>query len=105
VLSSLYPVVTVVLSIAILRERMTRSHVVGIVLTGGDVLIFCGLGRVAVRRSDYAGAMSEPTTPPPPDLEIVWLGPGHLRADAAETRARSARDTWPASRSSRPRAW
>lgn len=33
VLSSLYPVVTVVLAIAILRERLTRSHVAGIALT------------------------------------------------------------------------
>ncbi len=39
VLSSLYPVVTVVLSIAILRERMTRSHVVGIVLTGVAIVL------------------------------------------------------------------
>lgn len=34
ILSSLYPVVTVVLAIALLRERMTRSHLAGIVLTG-----------------------------------------------------------------------
>ena len=34
VLSSLYPVVTVLLAIAVLRERVTRSHVAGIVLTG-----------------------------------------------------------------------
>jgi drug/metabolite transporter (DMT)-like permease len=33
VLSSLYPVTTVVLAIAILHERLTRSHVVGIALT------------------------------------------------------------------------
>lgn len=33
VLSSLYPVVTVVLAIAVLRERLTRSHVAGIALT------------------------------------------------------------------------
>jgi drug/metabolite transporter (DMT)-like permease len=33
VLSSLYPVVTVVLAILVLRERMTRSHVAGIALT------------------------------------------------------------------------
>jgi drug/metabolite transporter (DMT)-like permease len=33
VLSSLYPVVTVVLAIALLSERMTRSHVLGIGLT------------------------------------------------------------------------
>lgn len=34
VLSSLYPVTTVVLAIVVLRERLTRSHVAGIVLTG-----------------------------------------------------------------------
>ncbi len=33
VLASLYPVVTVILAILILRERLTRSHVAGIVLT------------------------------------------------------------------------
>jgi drug/metabolite transporter (DMT)-like permease len=34
VLSSLYPVVTVLLAIAVLRERVTRGHVFGVVLTG-----------------------------------------------------------------------
>ncbi len=34
VLSSLYPVTTVLLAIVILRERLSRSHMVGIVLTG-----------------------------------------------------------------------
>ncbi|MEI7742505.1 MAG: DMT family transporter [Chloroflexota bacterium] len=33
VLSSLYPVMTVLLAIAVLRERMTRSHTLGIALT------------------------------------------------------------------------
>ncbi len=33
VLSSLYPVVTVILAIVLLREHVTRSHVVGIALT------------------------------------------------------------------------
>lgn len=33
VLSSLYPVVTVVLAIVVLKEHLTRSHVAGIVLT------------------------------------------------------------------------
>ena len=33
VLSSLYPVMTVLLAVTILRERVTRSHVVGIALT------------------------------------------------------------------------
>jgi drug/metabolite transporter (DMT)-like permease len=34
VLSSLYPVMTVILAIVLLRERLTRSHVFGIALTG-----------------------------------------------------------------------
>ncbi len=33
VLSSLYPVVTVLLAIVVLREHVTRSHVAGIALT------------------------------------------------------------------------
>ncbi len=33
VLSSLYPVMTVVLAVTVLRERITRSHLVGIALT------------------------------------------------------------------------
>jgi drug/metabolite transporter (DMT)-like permease len=37
VLSSLYPVTTVVLAIAVLRERLSRSHVVGIVLTAVSI--------------------------------------------------------------------
>lgn len=43
VLSSLYPVVTVILAIAILRERVTRSHVVGIVLTAVAIVLI-GMG-------------------------------------------------------------
>ncbi len=43
VLSSLYPVVTVVLAIVILRERLTRSHVLGVVLTGVAIVLI-GLG-------------------------------------------------------------
>ncbi len=39
VLSSLYPVVTVVLAIAVLRERLTRSHVAGIVLTAVAIVL------------------------------------------------------------------
>jgi drug/metabolite transporter (DMT)-like permease len=43
VLSSLYPVTTVILAIIVLRERLTRSHVAGIVLTGvGIALIAYG---------------------------------------------------------------
>jgi len=34
VLSSLYPVTTVVLATILLHERVTRSHAVGIVLAG-----------------------------------------------------------------------
>lgn len=45
VLSSLYPVVTVLLAIAFLRERLTRSHLAGIVLTGLAIaLIGAGSG-------------------------------------------------------------
>ena len=43
VLSSLYPVVTVLLAIFVLRERVTRSHVAGIALTAvGIALIAYG---------------------------------------------------------------
>jgi drug/metabolite transporter (DMT)-like permease len=42
-LSSLYPVGTVILAIAVLHERLTRSHSVGIVLTGAAILLI-GLG-------------------------------------------------------------
>jgi drug/metabolite transporter (DMT)-like permease len=43
VLSSLYPVTTVILAIAILRERVTRSHLVGIALTAVAIVLI-GLG-------------------------------------------------------------
>ena len=39
VLSSLYPVTTVILAIAILRERVTRSHLVGIGLTALAIVL------------------------------------------------------------------
>ena len=39
VLSSLYPVTTVVLAIAVLRERLTRSHVIGIALTAAAIVL------------------------------------------------------------------
>lgn len=39
VLSSLYPVTTVVLAIVILRERLTRSHVAGIALTAVSIAL------------------------------------------------------------------
>jgi drug/metabolite transporter (DMT)-like permease len=39
VLSSLYPVVTVVLAIAILREHLSRRHVAGIVLTAVSIVL------------------------------------------------------------------
>ena len=38
VLSSLYPVTTVVLAMLVLHERMTRSHAVGIVLAAGAIV-------------------------------------------------------------------
>ena len=43
VLSSLYPVTTVILAVVILRERVTRSHVVGIALTAVAIVLI-GLG-------------------------------------------------------------
>jgi drug/metabolite transporter (DMT)-like permease len=39
VLSSLYPVVTVLLAIVVLRERLTRSHVAGVVLTAVAIVL------------------------------------------------------------------
>jgi drug/metabolite transporter (DMT)-like permease len=39
VLSSLYPVVTVLLAIVLLRERLSRSHIAGIVLTGAAIVL------------------------------------------------------------------
>ena len=39
VLASLYPVVTVMLAIVILREHLTRSHVAGIVLTAVSIAL------------------------------------------------------------------
>jgi drug/metabolite transporter (DMT)-like permease len=46
VLSSLYPVMTVVLAIAILHERLTRSHVLGIALTVAAIAMI-GIGSTA----------------------------------------------------------
>lgn len=46
VLSSLYPVVTVVLAVAVLHERMTRRHVAGIALTVLAIVLI-GLGTAA----------------------------------------------------------
>jgi len=43
VLSSLYPVVTVVLAVMVLSERVTRSHVLGIALTGLAIVLI-GVG-------------------------------------------------------------
>ncbi len=42
VLASLYPVMTVILAIAILREHLTRSHVAGIVLTAVSIVLIAG---------------------------------------------------------------
>jgi drug/metabolite transporter (DMT)-like permease len=39
VLSSLYPVVTVLLAVTLLRERVTRSHVIGIALTAVAIVL------------------------------------------------------------------
>jgi drug/metabolite transporter (DMT)-like permease len=41
-LSSLYPVVTVLLAITVLREHVTRSHVAGIALTGVAIALIAG---------------------------------------------------------------
>ena len=41
-LSSLYPVTTVVLAVALLRERVTRSHLVGIVMAGIAIALIAG---------------------------------------------------------------
>jgi drug/metabolite transporter (DMT)-like permease len=46
VLSSLYPVVTVVLAVAVLHERMTRRHVAGIALTV-IAIVLIGIGTAA----------------------------------------------------------
>ncbi|HEY7132725.1 MAG TPA: DMT family transporter [Candidatus Limnocylindrales bacterium] len=45
-LSSLYPVTTVILAVAILHERVTRSHLVGIVMAGVAIVLIAG-GSVA----------------------------------------------------------
>ena len=42
VLSSLYPVTTIVLAAIILRERVTRSHAVGIVVAGVAIALIAG---------------------------------------------------------------
>jgi drug/metabolite transporter (DMT)-like permease len=41
-LSSLYPVTTVVLAVVLLRERVTASHLVGIVLAGVAIALIAG---------------------------------------------------------------
>ena len=46
VLSSLYPITTVVLAIVVLRERLTRSHVLGIMLTAVAIILI-GAGTAA----------------------------------------------------------
>ncbi|MBI2778060.1 MAG: DMT family transporter [Chloroflexi bacterium] len=42
VLSSLYPVITVLLAATIVRERMTRSHAAGVVLAGIAIALIAG---------------------------------------------------------------
>jgi len=46
VLSSLYPVMTVVLAVAVLHERMTLRHVAGIALTAVAIVLI-GIGTAA----------------------------------------------------------
>ena len=41
-LSSLYPVTTVILAVAILHERVTRSHLVGIVMAAVAIVLIAG---------------------------------------------------------------
>jgi drug/metabolite transporter (DMT)-like permease len=41
-LSSLYPVTTVILAVALLHERISRSHLVGIVMAGIAVVLIAG---------------------------------------------------------------
>jgi drug/metabolite transporter (DMT)-like permease len=60
-LSSLYPVTTVILAVVLLRERVSRGHLVGIVMAAVAIVLITG-GSV------------------PPDLEDRWLVGG---ADAA----------------------
>jgi drug/metabolite transporter (DMT)-like permease len=42
VVSSLYPVVTVLLAVSILRERMTASHTAGVALAGVAIAMIAG---------------------------------------------------------------
>ena len=44
ILASLYPVVTTVLATVVLRERVTRGHVIGIVAAGAAVVLIAGAG-------------------------------------------------------------
>ena len=41
-LSSLYPVTTVILAVAVLREHVTRSHLAGIVLAAVAIALIAG---------------------------------------------------------------
>ncbi len=41
-LSSLYPVTTVVLAVALLRERVTRTHLAGIIMAGVAIVLIAG---------------------------------------------------------------
>ena len=50
-LSSLYPVTTVILAVALLRERVTRVHVLGIVMAGLAIVLIAG------------GSAAPPTSP------------------------------------------
>ena len=45
-LSSLYPVTTIVLAIALLHERVSRSHLAGIIMAGLGIVLIAG-GSVA----------------------------------------------------------
>ena len=41
-LSSLYPVTTVVLAVALLGERVTRTHLAGIIMAGVAIVLIAG---------------------------------------------------------------
>ena len=101
VLSSLYPVTTVILAVVLLREHVTRSHVLGIILAVAAIGLIAGGSAsasasaatsttpAATQRADQAprhgdDSMSDPSAPPP--IEPTWLVEATYAPDGAETR-------------------